>query len=200
LRCKVQVFCRSIEPTPRQANELLADIAAARNGTRRAQGRPWPAPMVFGVVALVVAALAPVVDGTPWLVVAWTLGTSLALVFTSWLWARRGEVSGVIARRRVWATATATCIACLVGAIAVGAFASAPLAYSTPMVLVVLGYAALGVLQRDPWTTLTVLPGVVAGITLAAAHQPGWVVDLAFGVGLLGAGVILFAIERRPAR
>jgi hypothetical protein len=156
--------------------------------------------MVFGVVALAVGALAPFIDGTPWLAVAWAVGTSSALAVISWLWARRGEMSGVVLRRRVWITATATCLACLLGATVVGAFASAPLAEATPLVLVVLGYAALGALQRDPWTTLAVVPAVLAGIAMAAAHEPERNVGGPTGLGLLGAGVTLMALERRPPR
>jgi hypothetical protein len=66
-----------------------------------------------------------------------------------------------------------------------------------PIALVLAGYVALGWLQRSSVPPLAVGPVAALAATLAAGGVSPWIVELTFGVGLMAAGAVLRAAERR---
>lgn len=185
-----------MDASPRQAAELLDELAVLRGRTRRSLGVPWFPMVCFGALGMLAAAPAAV-----WGAVAlgpfWLVGGIVGMLLVRRHYRARIDRSGVSGRgRRVWAVGLGMFGLCLVVGTVAGSVSGRAAAIVAPVVVVAVGYAVIGALQRSWLPPLAVAPAVVASIGLAAAGGPPWSVELVLGGGLLVAGLATRAIGR----
>ena len=177
-------------PRPGQAAAALDEVARLRVDTRRAWGSPWFALVGMGSVA-VLAAAALVLLGPVGLAATWLCGGLGGLLVTDAHYRRLGSRTGVTGRRgpaRRWSLGAFAL--CFVAAAIGGAHGRE--GWVVVSIAVVIGcHVALGAWQRRPGGPAAVAAAGAPAIALAALASPPWLVELVFGVGMIGAGAVL---------
>ncbi len=186
-----------LDASPRQAAEALDDLARLRQRTRRSLGAPWFPLVCFGALTMFSAPLVAVA-GTAALLPLWLTAGGVGMLLTRRHYRRRARERGVMARgRRVWAVAVAMFVGCMTAGVAAGMISGQAAGVLAPIVVVLAGYLVLGWMQRDPAASLALAPGAALAAAFALAGLAPWIVELTFGVALIGAGVGLLAIRAR---
>lgn len=167
------------------ADRLLGTTQAAGRRTRSILGANSFPLILFGVLALVSAAVAERWPG-PAVAVLWLVGAPLASVATA-LWYRSRELKNGVAAV-AWPF-IATAVGIVVGATALGiAGGGSAVGYAGPLFVIGLGYLVFARLERSvPVGVLAacVLVGAVALALLKPAHA------YTIGVVVFGAGSVL---------
>jgi len=181
---------------PLRAAETLEELAELRRRSRRSLGQPWFPMVCFGIVTIFSAPLVAVA-GTVVLLPLWIAAGVGGMVLTSRYYHRRGRFTGITARSGpVWAVAIGMFVVCLLAGIVGGNVWGAAGGSVAPIVIVILGYTAMGWLQRNALPpAMTAAGGTIAAL-LALSGQRPWLVESAFGVTLVGAGAILRTLEK----
>ncbi len=184
--------------SPRQAAETLEDLARLRRRTRRSFGRPWFPMVCFGALTLLSAPLVAATSPSA-LLPLWVLAGSAGMLLTRRHYRRGIRHRGVTGRgRRAWAVAVTLFVACLAAEVVLGLMNGGLAALlTTPIVMVLAGYLALGWLARDLVPSLAITPGAALAAAFALADLAPWIVELTFGATLVVAGAALRAAQER---
>ena len=175
----------------RQAQAVLGELARLRTETRRGWGSPWFALICFGSVA-VLAAAAMEALGSAGLVGAWVLAGGVAFGLTRRHFRRRARIAGVVGRGGSASRWSLTAFALCFIAAAVGSRADAREgAVVASIVVVLVSYLALGLWERRSDGPVAVALATVPAFVLVGLSGAPWLVELAFGAGLIAAGGVL---------
>ncbi len=177
--------------SPRQATELLGDLADLRRSTRRSLGAPWFPLVTFGSLTALSGALVAAF-GPSALLAYWLLASPAGLLAVRRHYRVRGRRRGVTGRGRpAWVIGVTLSCLCLAAGIVGGRLGGAPGGLLAPVWVAVAGYVAFGVLQHQ------IVPAVgvaaCAAVTTVAAAQGArpWALEVLFGAGLVVLGVVL---------
>jgi hypothetical protein len=175
--------------SPRQAAAVLDELDRLRRTTRRSAGAPWYPLVYFGLVTTISA---PVVAlaGAASLAPLWVVGGVLGLLLMRRHQERRSRSRGVTGRRfGGWAIGLTMFVGCVAAGVVVGTTAGPDGGVLAPIVVVAVGYLALGWLRRDPLPSLALAPGAGLAAAFALTGLAPWLVELTFGVGMTAAGL-----------
>ncbi len=175
---------------PGEAAELLLHVEGLRREARVSLGAPWFPLVVFGAV---VALSAPVVAfaGTNALLPLWLVAAVAGLAAVRRHYRSRARVRGATGRARVWVIGVGMSITCFSAALAAARLGGEDAALAAPIAVTVVGYVALGVLQRSWQPAAWVAVSAATALLLLVAGSPPWAVELAFGGGMVAVGLVL---------
>ncbi len=177
--------------SPRQATELLGDLADLRQSTRRSLGAPWFPLIVFGSLTALAGVLVDAF-GPSVLLAYWLLASPAGLLAVRRHYRARGRRRGVTGRGRpAWMIGVMLSCLCLAAGIVGGRLGGAPAGLLAPVWIAVAGYVAFGVLQRRVAPALGVAACAAVTTVAAAGGAPSWAVEVLFGAGLIVVGVLL---------
>jgi hypothetical protein len=186
---KVMVLSEPGHGSPRQAAAVLDELDRLRRATRRSARAPWYPLVYFGLVTTIsapVVAVAGVSSLAPLWVVAGVAGLLLMRRYQE----RRSRARGLTGRRLgAWAIGLTMFVGAVAAGVAVGRTTGPDGGVLAPIVVVVVGYLALGCLRRDPLPSLALAPGAGLAAAFALAGLDPWLVELTFGVGMTAAGL-----------
>lgn len=186
------------DASPRQAAETLEGVVRLRRRTRRSLGSPWFPLICFGLLTILSAPLVAAM-GTAVLAPLWLVAGTAGMLLTRRHYRRRARQRGVTGRgRRSWAIACTMSAGAFIAGVTGGSVSGEAAGVMAPIVVIVTGYLLLGALQRDPRPSLALAPGAILATVLVLEGQAPWIVELAFGAGLVAAGTALRALEDRP--
>lgn len=179
-----------------EAEQLLDDLRGLRRRTRASLGLPWFPLVWFGSVTVLGAGIIAASAATG-LVVLWATAGGVGWRLTRRYYAARSDATGVTPPRRIWHVALALFGLCFIAALLAGWWGGLLSAVLASIVVVVLGYCLLGWLNRDPRPPAAVAAAAVTAASLAGFGSPSWLVELAFGCGLVIGGLVLCVVEAR---
>lgn len=182
--------------SPRQAEDILGELARTRRTTRRALGTPWFPPVVFGAVTMLSAPVVAVA-GTGALMPIWIVACAGGMLAVARHYRRRAAARGVTGRGApIWRVAVAMAAVGFVAGTGAGMLAGAQAGVLAPIVAIVAGYAVLGRMLRTLVLPLGVAASGGAAFALALSGAAPWAVELTFGAGLVAVGAALRLSER----
>ncbi len=186
-----------LDASPRQAAQTLEDLARLRRRRRRL-GAPWFALVCFGALTMLSAPLIAVTSPAA-LLPLWVVGGAGGMLLMRHYYRRRARQRGVTGRgRRAWTVGVVMFVTCLAAEIAIGLMNGGETAsLTTPIVMTLAGYLALGWLARDPVPSLAIVPGAALAAALALAGLAPWIVELTFGATLVAVGAGLRVAQER---
>lgn len=175
---------------PGEAAELLLHVEGLRREARISLGAPWFPLVVFGGI---VTLSAPVVAlaGTNALLPLWLIAAVAGLAAVRRHYRARGRIRGATGRARVWAIGVGMSVGCFCTTLAAARLGGEDGALAAPIAVTVVGYVALGMLQRSWWPAAWVAVAAATALLLLAAGSPPWAVELAFGGGMVAVGLVL---------
>jgi len=190
LQRKVKATIPEPRVRPVEAAELLLHVEGLRREARASLGTPWFPLVVFGGI---VALSAPVVAllGTNALLPLWLVAAVAGLAVVRRHYRARGRLRGATGRGRVWTIGVGMSVGCFCAALAAARLGGEDGALAAPIAVTVVGYVALGVLQRTWRPAAWVAVAAAAALLLLAAGSPPWGVELAFGGGMVAVGLVL---------
>jgi hypothetical protein len=169
---------------------LLEEVERLQAHTRRSLGAPWFPLVLFGGLTML-SALFVSVSGPGVLVIFWPIAGALAMAAIHGHYRRRGRARGLSGPKRQWWLGAGLFAASLGGALVGGRVAGTAAALVVPIAATFAAYVLFGWLQHNPVlpAAVAVAAGIAAGLALAGGEP--WVVEVAFGAGLMGAGIVV---------
>jgi len=176
--------------------ELLGELSRLRRRARRSLVLPWFPLVCFGAVTVLGAGIIAA-TATSGLLIVWVTAGVAGLYATRRFYAARGTRLGVSPPVRTRHAALGLFSLCFVATLLAGWWGGQAAALMAPILTVLLGYAVLGWLNRDPRPPIAVAPAAAAGLTAAACGARPWLVEFTFGILLVAAGLTLRTIDAR---